>query len=69
MTGREIKAFREQWGLTQRDLAVELGVTSVTVSRWESGGVTPHPSFITTLRSLQKRPSAAMRKKRLAKRS
>jgi DNA-binding transcriptional regulator YiaG len=67
MSGQEIREFRQRWGLTQEDLAAELGVTSVSVSRWESAGVQPHPSFIEKLVALGKRPSALMRKKNLTR--
>lgn len=32
----EIKAFRKQLGLTQKELAARLGVTFVTINRWEN---------------------------------
>lgn len=37
MTPDEIKAFRETHKLSQSELALFLGVTSLTVSRWELG--------------------------------
>jgi putative transcriptional regulator len=43
LTGEEIKNKRIKLGLTQEQLAVEVGVTSATVSRWERNKYTPHP--------------------------
>lgn len=34
---RELKSLRVGAGLTQAELAKRLGVTNVTVSRWERG--------------------------------
>ena len=33
----DVKRIRHQLGLTQRELAEKLGVTLVTVGRWEAG--------------------------------
>ena len=43
MKGEEIKALRLQLGLTQTELAAEIGVHQVSVARWETGGITPMP--------------------------
>ena len=37
MTAIEFKRIRESLGLTQMQIAVRLGVTITTVSRWENG--------------------------------
>jgi transcriptional regulator with XRE-family HTH domain len=37
MTGDELKALRIKLGLTQEELGERLGVTRVTVARWEIG--------------------------------
>jgi transcriptional regulator with XRE-family HTH domain len=39
--GNRLRTARRSAGLTQRQLADELGVESVTVSRWERGVTTP----------------------------
>jgi len=36
MSGRELKAWRKKWGLSQTELAQCLGVTRITVTRWET---------------------------------
>jgi transcriptional regulator with XRE-family HTH domain len=35
MTGRILKKWREKWGLTQAELAMQLGTYQETISRWE----------------------------------
>ena len=40
-----VKSLREAAGLTQQQLADELGVTNMTVSRWEREETTPLPAF------------------------
>jgi transcriptional regulator with XRE-family HTH domain len=37
MTPDEIRAWRETRGLSQADMAEQLGVKQPTISRWESG--------------------------------
>jgi transcriptional regulator with XRE-family HTH domain len=37
MTGRELRRIREAMGLTQRQLAERLGMTSTSVARMERG--------------------------------
>lgn len=37
----KIKAARESLLVTQEELAVELGVTPITICRWETGKVEP----------------------------
>lgn len=43
---RELKALRIGAGMTQQDLAQELGVTITSVSRWETGKAIPNPRYI-----------------------
>ena len=40
-----LKKAREQHNLTQKELAEEIGVTHITVNRWEKGKVTPIPYY------------------------
>lgn len=37
MTGKDLKKWRQERGLTQQQLAQLLGVIRVTVARWETG--------------------------------
>ena len=37
MAGEEIRDFRKKIKLTQKELALKLGVTSQTVANWEQG--------------------------------
>jgi DNA-binding XRE family transcriptional regulator len=41
--------MRKLWGMTQQELARELGVARETVSRWENGKEEPLPSLVRTL--------------------
>ena len=36
-----LKKYRQLAGMTQEELALELGVTPITVCRWETGKVEP----------------------------
>ncbi len=47
--GNNIKTARTKLGLTQEELAFQLGVTSQAVSRWESGTGLPDISMIVPL--------------------
>lgn len=53
------RAVREQVGLTQQDLARELGVRPSTISRWESGVRTPRGEalvhYVRLLKELESR--------------
>ncbi len=44
--GKRLKELREEKGLTQEQLAVELGVNSVTYLRYEKSQRTPPLEFI-----------------------
>ncbi len=37
--GQKLKILREERGLTQEDLSKMIGVSSKTISRYESGGI------------------------------
>jgi transcriptional regulator with XRE-family HTH domain len=53
MDGRKLASWRKQHGLTQRQLAVGLGVDVMTISRWERG-VRRIPTYIPlTLEALE----------------
>lgn len=49
---RELKSLRVGAGLTQAELAKQLGVTNVTVSRWERGEAVPKPKYIKAMAKL-----------------
>ena len=57
MKAEEIKALRLRLGLTQTELAAEIGVHQVTVARWETGGETPLPIVQRALADLDARRS------------
>ena len=46
----QVKHTRHQLGLKQRELAALLGVHAITVSRWESGALSPPPYQLALLR-------------------
>ena len=54
MTGAEIRAFREQAGLTQEKLGATIGVSTSTVHCWEKEKQTPAPERIKQLEELMK---------------
>ena len=37
VTSEEVKALRERFGLSREDLASRLGISHMTVYRWETG--------------------------------
>ncbi len=41
LIGKLIREYRKLMGLTQKQLAAELGVAYLTINRWENGHVTP----------------------------
>ncbi|MEW6365196.1 MAG: helix-turn-helix transcriptional regulator [Acidobacteriota bacterium] len=47
----QIKLLRERLGLTQEQLAHELGVTFYSVNRWENGAVKPSPLAVSAIRN------------------
>lgn len=49
VTGNTIKQLREQRNLTQGDLADQLGVSSKTISKWETGKGLPDISLLQPL--------------------
>ena len=57
MKAEEIKAMRLRLGLTQTELAAEIGVHRVTVANWETGGKSPLPIIQRALADLDARRS------------
>ncbi|MCI1925647.1 MAG: helix-turn-helix domain-containing protein [[Lactobacillus] timonensis] len=43
---RELRSLRAGAGLTQQQLADKLGVSHISVSRWETGKAIPSPKYI-----------------------
>lgn len=50
--GNNMRAERVRKGLTQTELANTLGVTQITVSRWESGECEPSAKSLVSMTSL-----------------
>ena len=74
MTGKELKEWRKQYGLTQVELSKLLGVTWSTVARWEIGirPISPylHLALATIAREIKTKGGEkkyAMRKKKKRK--
>ena len=56
----DVKTIRQALGMTQERLAQKLGVSFVTISRWELGKSKPSPMAIQKLDKLEKSlPKAA----------
>ncbi|ABR10499.1 HTH DNA binding protein [Microbacterium phage Min1] len=55
MTGAEIAATRHLLGLSQAELAADLGVNRHAVKDWESGRFTARPGVISDLVALRER--------------
>ncbi len=54
MAGEEIRDFRKKMKLTQKELALKLGVTSQTVANWEQGISNPDRRSRIALRRIMK---------------
>lgn len=54
MTGSEIREIRQALGLTQEQLARELGVSFTTVSRWEQNHTQPSPLALEKLQMMKR---------------
>jgi len=50
-----IVSLREALGLTQEQFGRKLGVSKMTISRWECGRMRPSPSMAAAIRDLQRR--------------
>ena len=57
MTPAEIRTLRKQMGLTQQQFAALLGVSFVTLNRWENGQSKPSAMGLSKLRQLARRGS------------
>ena len=53
MDGTELRALREKVGMTQEQLAKELGVAANTVARWERGERTIPPHLPLALKTIE----------------
>lgn len=51
-TAAWVKHLRGQLGVSQRELALRLDVSQVTVARWETGAMSPTPEHQDALRRL-----------------
>ncbi len=51
----DIKKIREKLGLSQEDLARQLGVSYTTVNRWENGRFKPSPLALDKIKSMGER--------------
>jgi len=49
-----VKELRQKLGLTQEQFAVKIGVTSMTIRRWESGRTHPSRMASRLLEEIQK---------------
>ncbi|NBC11091.1 MAG: helix-turn-helix domain-containing protein [Planctomycetes bacterium] len=49
-----IRSLREALGLTQAELGERLGVTNITVYRWEAGMVGPNAGAVKQLEKLRR---------------
>ena len=58
---RRVRAVRKALGFSQGRFADELGVTLLTVHRWEAGKAAPHRASLRRLAELEERVAAAAR--------
>ncbi len=63
MSGTEILEFRKQLGMSQVELAEELGVSQPAVAQWEAGVTTPRGSVVKLLEMLRKNSSTRVDKR------
>lgn len=62
--GEQIRAWRDQAGLSQAELAERIGVQLITVSRWERGVSTPYPRNVEAIRAVTQIDAPATAKDR-----
>lgn len=53
MTAQEIRSLRKALGMTQEQFARAVGVSLMTVSRWERGVYEPLPVFVGRIEELR----------------
>ena len=53
MTAVDVSTIRQKLGMTQQELADELGVAQATVSQWEAGLRNPRPMVAKLLRRVE----------------
>jgi len=51
----DVKALRNRLGYTQEQLAVKIGVTSLTIRRWEKGVTRPNQMARNVLKEIETR--------------
>jgi len=49
----QIREIRKSLGWTQKQLASHLGVTNISVYKWEKGVAKPHPTFCLKIEELR----------------
>lgn len=54
-TARLVRKIRRRTGLTQEKFGRVVGVTWLTIHRWEKGKFKPHPVFLEKLKEIDKR--------------
>lgn len=53
MNGYDIKEIRDRLGLSTQQLADRVGVSRMTINRWENGKSKPHAVFVKILEKLK----------------
>ena len=61
ITAPDVKAIREQFGMSQADMAVFLNVSKRTLENWEQGRRGPTGAAQTLLRIMEREPRAVRR--------
>lgn len=57
----ELTKWRDDNSVTQRQLALMVGTTAATVSRWETGTTKPRMRFVWRLRNVTRLPARVFR--------
>lgn len=58
--GRKIIVARKAKGLTQKDLAIKLGISATRLNYWEKGKATPSVKFLNSIASILEIPSFSL---------